>query len=1667
MATLESSIRLKDQFTATLRKVDSGLERASQSMQDFSDRITEPGRRFQDLGDKVAFAMAKINSKVRSSLQTVSTTFRSATERILTLFSNFGNRISERLNLQGLGNKITQTFRGITDRVKSSMSGMRGFFEKNMPFTTSKLSALGNRISSFFGGLRGRLGQLGTSISESFGRAFSNAGQRFQSFQRTLLNGFGNIVRTVQGVGNAFNNFGGNIKNAFSNLLGTGNQLQSMFSSMFGALSVFNLVRAGFNQITQSMDGAIDRFDTLNQFPRVMQQWGYSAEEANSSMDRLVDGIEGLPTSLDSITSSVQDFVVAGLDLDTATDAAIAFNNALLMNGTSAGEASAAMTQLNQMLAVGKVDQMAWNSLVRGAGKALDDVAKSMLGAEANQADLYAGLQSGQITLDEFVAKMIEMDQAVGGFAEQALIGSEGIRTAMSNLRTAVVRNLADMISAFDDALTSRGLGTIAQNLNDFKFVIDEAFGSIAEGIPRFVDSALSNLEELWAGFSDTGAVDSLKEAFDSVGRALQNVFENLDYEAIGRVVGQITDFFARATSAIGDFVANISADQLERITDVVLKFLIGMQAIKIGRKTFGFVRDIGSAFGQLGQDLGKVFGKKMPEAPAMPGADGQGTSLPTYSFTDSFGPVITNFAKNAGNLALVWGAVKVIQELAQAMEDINTKVSGNFLELVPKMANMGIALGAMYGFVRLTGRFAAANPAQAVSGLAMVAALSGEIMLASEALKQLNDKVPDDIGSVATKMASIAVGIGGMGVLVAAVGKLTMTDPASAIAGLAMVAALSLELMLAAEAMQQVNEKVPDTIGNFASKVVNIAIGIGSMAVLTQAVGILTMLNPAGAIAGLAMVAALSLELMLAAEAMQQVNEKVPDDIGSFGAKVANISLAIGAMGGLVLTIGTFTALNPIGAVAGLAMVTVLSGQLILAAEAISQVIAKVPEDISSVTSKIDGIVEVIQHFNDADLGGILSIFENAIGAVNTTVVTAGIYKMVDLAEAIKQLEVIELDGAKAKQTVVDIQGVIDSMSGANLGELIGSVIEAGQLSQALSSLQSMAQMAGPINSLAAADIQAEAAQTNINSIKQLVSSLQSSIFEGLFETMVTAEELVQARNAINAMGTMAGPINNLANASFEAEGAITQIETVKRVMRALDRNIIGQLFVNAITLEDVVGARNAINAMATLATPIQNLANLDIQAEGAISKIQTIREVMMALNRSVIGQWFVDAITLEDVVQARNAINAMVSLEAPINNLANVEILGGEATSNISKIKQVMASLGRASFGGYISDMVSVDEISQARSSINAMANMETSINNLANMAPNIDGAIASIDGVKRVIQALNTLPQASNVAGLQGLVNTFNQIRTAITNLNTSAQVSASGVVASFNRMGASATALRGRVSIAMTGMTQSVTQSMIAMRQSATSGMAGFNSAISSGMARAAATAASGSRRIVSVFRGMRGQMVSAGLYAMSGLAAGINAGSNRAISAARGVANRVTSTIRSALRIQSPSRIMMALGQFIPAGLALGMEQAGDLVSKASNHLADLATPSLPDNVIPLFDDASRYAQPPGLDNLTRQVLYEHILPKPFQLADKNQFIEVNGRVSGPSSEVVASDGSERPGLQTGQKIVNVYVTGDTHNTIASDYDFDQSVDKLVTAIEEAINASPDGGDVDA
>lgn len=222
------------------------------------------------------------------------------------------------------------------------------------------------------------------------------------------------------------------------------------------------------SMVTGSIDSAIKRVDTMRNFPRMMENMGYSAGDAEKSIKKMSDQLKGLPTSLDSMTGMVTQLEPLTGGLDEATDLSLALNNALLAGGKSTDLQANAMEQYTQMLAIGKVDMQGWRSMVSAMPGQMDQLSESLLGAGNKSMDLYEALKDGTVTFDDFNSAVLRLNSdGVGAFAsfeQQARASTHGIATSQANLQTGITRGLADLIDRFQPQIVGflGGLTTAA-----------------------------------------------------------------------------------------------------------------------------------------------------------------------------------------------------------------------------------------------------------------------------------------------------------------------------------------------------------------------------------------------------------------------------------------------------------------------------------------------------------------------------------------------------------------------------------------------------------------------------------------------------------------------------------------------------------------------------------------------------------------------------------------------------------------------------------------------------------------------------------------------------------------------------------------------------------------------------------------------------------------------------------------------------------------------------------------------------------------------------------------------------------------------------------------------------------------------------------------------------
>ena len=265
------------------------------------------------------------------------------------------------------------------------------------------------------------------------------------------------------------------------------------------------------SDIMSNMFKGFKRADILNNFPRVMESLGYEADVADASIQKIASHLSGLPSSTSEVATNVQMLTATLGDLEYATDIGVAFNDMMLAGGQGTEAAARSLTQLNQMLALGKVDAQSWGTIVQTASGQMDQLAKSLLGAEANQKTLYAALQDGTVSMQEFTDKIIQLDieggEGFSSFEEQARAATGGIMTAIENVGNRAAIGWANIVNKIGSELISDTIYSYANLLKESLNAVATYVEVPARAILTGFKGALDGLTGFIKAFNDFNVV--------------------------------------------------------------------------------------------------------------------------------------------------------------------------------------------------------------------------------------------------------------------------------------------------------------------------------------------------------------------------------------------------------------------------------------------------------------------------------------------------------------------------------------------------------------------------------------------------------------------------------------------------------------------------------------------------------------------------------------------------------------------------------------------------------------------------------------------------------------------------------------------------------------------------------------------------------------------------------------------------------------------------------------------------------------------------------------------------------------------------------------------------------------------------------------------------------
>lgn len=501
-----------------------------------------------------------------------------------------------------------------------------------------------------------------------------------------------------------------NMTSTMKKALGSCQSFGDRVKSIVAGVGITKVIGTSMNVLSSSLDGAIDRFDTMQSYPKVMKSLGFEVEQSQKSVAKLNQSVQGLPTSLADVVTTSKSLAAVTGNIDKATDTTIALNHAFLASGSSSEDASRGLQQYSQMLAKGTVDMQSWRTLQETMAPALTKVAKKLGITSGNANELYAALQNGTITFDQFNDAMIECDTETGGFADTALEASKGIKTSMTNIKSAVQNLEQGFMSAMNNMLKSKAMGGLVDNLEKIKSKIYDFRNSIMEtkddgltwdfkpGVMENVSKAMdwladrannakNMIKQFYDGFMKTDAVQNAITMFDKIKDAIGNVMDKLQdskvFEQLGQDIGNIIAKVEDVTSKIADFVANLKTEDVKKFASAVKLLAGAFVGVKVGSKLTSTIKGVvGSAqsgYSKLKSIMDKIKGVGGTEgaptsSPSSSGVSDIGNaSIQTAQKTSKAAQIINSAFKGISNVisSVCEGAKGIITSLGDAISNV------------------------------------------------------------------------------------------------------------------------------------------------------------------------------------------------------------------------------------------------------------------------------------------------------------------------------------------------------------------------------------------------------------------------------------------------------------------------------------------------------------------------------------------------------------------------------------------------------------------------------------------------------------------------------------------------------------------------------------------------------------------------------------------------------------------------------------------------------------------------------------------------------------------------------------------------------------------------------------------------------------------------------------
>ena len=375
-----------------------------------------------------------------------------------------------------------------------------------------------------------------------------------------------------------------------------GSNFSTAFAAKIGAVSAIteHVLSGAINMIKNQLSDAVVRADTLERFPKVMEQMGYSAEIAQEAIKKLVAGVENVPTPLNEVVTGTMQLVAVTRDVDKASDWALAVSDAMLSNSASAEKAQLATYQFLQILQKGRPAGEDWRSIMEAAPGVMLELAEALGYSSAVMGgDFYTAFQQGKVSVEDVMAVLTKMDKeginGMDSLKTRAETASGGIETAVTILKQNISNAIRDIILELGTDNIKDAINAIKDVLVGLVKVIGQIMFFIKDNW-SWLQYVAGSIVAFFAGATIIKGVLKIKDAFSGLGKTIKGVFGKATQSTLAKNAGET--FKAVGTSISNALVSlkDILVNAVSAIIEPIKTLLKG-----VGEAIAGFFKAFAS----------------------------------------------------------------------------------------------------------------------------------------------------------------------------------------------------------------------------------------------------------------------------------------------------------------------------------------------------------------------------------------------------------------------------------------------------------------------------------------------------------------------------------------------------------------------------------------------------------------------------------------------------------------------------------------------------------------------------------------------------------------------------------------------------------------------------------------------------------------------------------------------------------------------------------------------------------------------------------------------------------------------------------------------------------------------------------------------------------------